>query len=457
MNILLVRPKPPKNSIGLHSFMICEPLELEYLSAYLSGMGHHIDILDMIVEKKPFEYYVRKFNPDIVGFTGYITHVAVVKSYAQTVKRVKESCITVVGGVHAEVAAGDFEDEAIDFILKANGLKTFREIVENIDRNKAVNRECIAGVWNGPGKPYAIDTQFDYPYPDREKTAGYRNKYNYIFHSRCALLKTSFGCAYNCEFCFCVQITRSKYFERDLEDVIQEIRTIREENIFIVDDNFLFRKERVLQFCSLLQEYGIRKNFILFGRADFIANNEDVIKVFGGLGLKAVFVGIESFKEKDLSDYNKKTNVEINEKAIRILEKHDIECYSGIIVSMDWKDEDFDNLARWLNRFKRPMVNIQPITPMPGTPLYKKLENEICVSREDYELWDMAHLVLRTTAISPGRFYCNIMKTYYKTSAGFGAHRYILSRYGPRVYLRNLKGSLYITWQYLKLILGNHK
>ena len=30
MNILLVKPRPHKDSINLQSFMLCEPLELEY-------------------------------------------------------------------------------------------------------------------------------------------------------------------------------------------------------------------------------------------------------------------------------------------------------------------------------------------------------------------------------------------------------------------------------------------
>ena len=62
-----------------------------------------------------------------------------------------------------------------------------------------------------------------------------------------------FGCAYNCSFCFCVEIARHSYYERELEDVIKEIKTIREKNIFIVDDNFLFNEKRVNRFCDLFE------------------------------------------------------------------------------------------------------------------------------------------------------------------------------------------------------------
>ena len=43
MRVLLVRPAPPKYTIGLKNLMICEPLELEYVAAGLRG--HQIDSL----------------------------------------------------------------------------------------------------------------------------------------------------------------------------------------------------------------------------------------------------------------------------------------------------------------------------------------------------------------------------------------------------------------------------
>jgi len=453
MNILLVRPKPHKDSINLQSFMICEPLELEYISSYIESFGHNVEIIDMLLEKKPLSSFIQKHRPDIVGFTAYLPHVQIIKDYSKSVKEVDSTICTIVGGIHAEVVPQDFEDSNIDYIIKANGLKTFKEIIDSIQRKN--EKEEIAGVWRNLDKVYTIDTEFKYPFPDREKTAQYRNKYNYIYHEKCATIKTSFGCPYKCEFCFCVQITQSKYFERDIKNVIEEIKTIKEKNVFIVDDNFLVSVNRIKEFCSLLDENKISKNFIMFGRADFIVNNEEVIELLKAHGLKAIFVGIESFKEEDLNNFNKRTTVDMNVRAVRILEKLGLECYSGIIVGIDWEKRDFDNLIKFLNIFEMPMLNIQPISPMPGTPTYNKYQNQIVVPREKYELWDMAHLLIEPSKMSRGKFYYNILRTYYMTALGLKAHIYIIKRYGLKIYWRTFKGSLYITWQYLKLIIKN--
>lgn len=52
LRILLIRPKPPKETIGLQHVMICEPLELEYLAGNVDKRAVSVKIIDMILEKK---------------------------------------------------------------------------------------------------------------------------------------------------------------------------------------------------------------------------------------------------------------------------------------------------------------------------------------------------------------------------------------------------------------------
>ena len=109
MKVLLFRPRPDKETIGLQNVMICEPLELEYISANIEAAGHECRIIDMIIEKKSVRYFVEEFHPDVVGITGYISHVNIMKSYAREVKLCDSRIKTIIGGVHAEVNPQDFE------------------------------------------------------------------------------------------------------------------------------------------------------------------------------------------------------------------------------------------------------------------------------------------------------------------------------------------------------------
>ncbi|MDR1396562.1 MAG: radical SAM protein [Desulfarculales bacterium] len=463
MNILLIRPKPHRESINLHSMMVCEPLELEYVAAQVEALGHHADIIDLILEKKEMEYFLGQKKYDAVGFTAYLTHVGIVKQLSARAHAFNPQLVTMAGGVHAEVNPEDFADDDIDIIIQGNGLASMEPLLARLQqanlgglnqRAQALEaiRSGIPGIWQrGKARP-PVAPEFPFPFPDRGKTRKYRKKYSYSYLSFCASIKTSFGCPYDCNFCFCTCITQKKYFERDLREVIAEIKTIEEPNLYIVDDNFLLRRERVLEFVRLMRQEGIKKNFIAFGRADFVAENPEVMQELRDTGMHAVFVGIESFSDKDLNNMAKQSSADVNVRAIEIIESLGMNCYAGLIAMPDWESKDFDNLIKFLKRFKRPLINLQPLTPLPGTASYEQYRDQLAVPRQRHEIWDIAHLIIKPRHMTAADFYKNILRVYYRTSAGLGTHLYILRKYGLKAYLRTLRGVITITGQYLNMI-----
>ena len=449
MKILLVRVRPHPASINLQSFMICEPLELEYAYAALEKNGHEVSLADMIIDKRKFSKVLAEKDYDLVCFTGYITHVGEIKRHAAIVKKLRKDCKTLAAGVHAEVVPEDFVDPNIDVVIFANAIDTLVNIANGADPKSE------AGVYaSGKVKP-AITHREDEITPNRECTAQYRSKYNYIFHDACATIKTSFGCPYKCSFCFCTRVC--DYAVRKMDAVMRELESIKEQNVFIVDDDFTASDARVREFCAELDARNIRKHFIAFSRADFVTAHPDTVKLMHEHGFDAFFIGIESFRSGELDRFDKRTTVEQNGEAVRVLENCGMQCYSGLIVGEDWVREDFDTLIKYLNGFDHPLVNIQPITPMPGTPLFESYTREIDVPRSRYELWDMAHVVFVPEKMSKRRYYCNILRAYLKTAANAKQRKFIYERYGKKVYNRVKRGAAHVVLQYIKQILKPSK
>jgi hypothetical protein len=52
VNILLARPKPDSRSVNVQRFMIPEPLELEIVAAHLRNLGHDVDLVDLVLERR---------------------------------------------------------------------------------------------------------------------------------------------------------------------------------------------------------------------------------------------------------------------------------------------------------------------------------------------------------------------------------------------------------------------
>lgn len=441
MKVMLVRPKPHKNSLGLSDLMTCEPIELEYVAALCKSLGHDVVLVDMILEKKSLKELVILENPKVVMFTSYITHVNVIKDYSDIVKEVNKKIITAVGGVHSEVIPEDFKHKNIDYVLGKNGMQNVEILLKAIESKKTPKF-----------KNDKIDKTYKLPMPDRNITAKYRKHYDYAYHVPCALLKTSFGCPYSCKFCFCVEITGHTYFERELAPVMEELKVIEEPNVFIVDDNFLVSRNRIISFCKLLEENNINKKFIIFGRADFIVKNPDMIELLAKHGLDAVFVGIESFKQSDLNDFNKKTDVETSEKASEVLYKYNVDLYAGAIVGPDWDKKDFRNFAKWIRRMHIRYVNLQPLVPLPGTPIYDDYKGRLLLDEKEYEKWDLTHLAIMPTKLSPTSYYYEIIRGYFRTTASLSSLNYIRKKCGMKVAVKCFRGAMKMLWHYIRMM-----
>ena len=449
MKILMVRPKPSSETIGLQHVMIVEPLELEILCA-LKRDNDTVVVIDMILEKRTFESFVIEHQPDVLCVSGYITNVSTMISYCQSARLLSKNITTIVGGVHCEVCPEDFEHKAIDFRVVRNAAVIFTDLLNHIE----LNSELPKGVFikGDTLKTVQLPTfDFSVPFPDRDSVARYRENYFYIFHDKVVLIKTSFGCPYSCSFCFCRVITDGKYIQRPLSDVLHELERIKEKEIYIVDDDFLVDKKRLQEFISEIRKRNIQKHFLIYGRADFIAQNPDVMQELAAIGLKTVIVGFESFSDKVLDAYNKKTSVEMNKETMKVLQQNKIECFACIIIPPEWDRQDFQNMVRVVKSLGIHFVNLQPLTPLPKTGVSFP-EDQIIIPRSNYEKWDLAHVTVQPLKLSVPEFYKEILKAYSSILYSPKVLWTYLTTYKPMMLFKMLVGSYKVSNQYRKKI-----
>ncbi len=445
MKILMVRPKPSPETIGLQHVMVVEPLELEILCALKRDSDSAV-IVDMILEKRSFESFLIVQSPDLLCLTGYITHVSTIIEYCRTAKKLFPGITTIVGGVHCEICPEDFEDEAVDFRVVRNAAIIFTDLLNYIEQKTKLPEGVFrrSDSLENTALP-AFD--FHVPFPDRKAVAHYRDKYFYIFHEKVALLKTSFGCPYQCSFCFCRIITNGMYYQRPLADVIQEIEQIDETEIYIVDDDFLADRKFLLAFIAEIKKRNIRKHYLVYGRADFIAKNPDVMHEMAEIGLKTVIVGFESFSDKELDKYNKKTSVSMYKDTMEVIHREKIDVFATIIIPPEWDKSDFKNMVKVIKSLGIHYVNLQPLTPLPKTGVSYP-DDQILIAKTDYDKWDLAHISVKPEKLSVPDFYREILKAY---SAVLYQPKVIwkyLTTYRPLMLYKMLEGAFRVSRQY---------
>lgn len=449
MKILFIRPRPSPQTIGLQHVMLVEPLELEVLAA-LVGKDDIPVIVDMVLEKLPLSHFILQERPDVFCVTGYITNVPEMKSYCRKAKKLLPHVVTIAGGVHCEVCPQDLEDEYIDFRIVRNAVSAFPRLLQHLKGEGDLPREALQ--YQQDYLPEALPTfDFSFPLPNRSLTKRYRHRYFYIFHDKVALLKTSFGCPYSCTFCFCRSITRDHYFERALPEVIHELSLIQERNIYIVDDDFLYSPARVQSFIEAHRAAGLDKQYLLYGRADFIAGNPDLMREFAAIGLKTVIVGFESFSDEELDQYHKGISAKTNATAMQVLNSYNIDCFATIIVSPDWGKADFEHCKRYLLKLGIHYVNLQPLTPLPGTEMTAP-RTDLLFPYSDYHKWDLAHIAIQPSQMSVPEFYRAILGLY---KAVLYQPRFVLKylkTYSFPMLFKMLTGVYHVQKQYLKRI-----
>lgn len=448
LKVMLVRPRPHPETIGLQYVMKVEPLELEVLAAVLPDNCMPV-IIDLIMEKGSIESFIKREQPDIMCVTGYITNIPEMIEYCKIAKKVDAQIVTICGGVHCEVCPGDLNSPYVDFRVVRDVIPGFRNLINHIS-GMGPKPEGVLAANESTFLPLSAPDLKSYPVlPRRELTQGFRKKYFYIFHHPVALLKTAFGCPYSCNFCFCRKITGGNYIERALDDVMKEIENISEKHIYIVDDNFLFSRDRVAEFIRLLKQGNVQKTFLIYGRADFIAHNPEIIKDFKEVGLKTVIVGLESVFEHELDAYSKNSTVKINQEAMRVLKSNGIDCFATIILSPEWGREEFRECGAKLREMGVSYVNLQPYTPLSGTDSDDS-SVQIIESREDFHKWDLAHITVKPAELSIREYYREIIKLYQFVLFQPKTILTYITTYRVPALLKMLFGSFMVYRQYLR-------
>ncbi len=445
LKILFVRPAADPETIGLQHVMVVEPLELEVLATVVPA-GDRPALADMLLDKRSLRDILASERPDVLCVTGYVTNVADMIGYCRLAKELLPGVATVVGGVHCEVCPDDLDDAAVDFRVVRNAVVVFPALLEHIRGNGPRPPAVFA-----PGEKVDMDAlppyDFTYPIPDRSLTKPYRRDYFYIFHQPVALVKTAFGCPYKCNFCFCRRVTRGAYHTRPLDQVLQELKGIEESDVYIVDDDFLVSRQAVMRFVEGVRREGIHKRYVVYGRADFVARHPDVMREFRDAGLRTVIIGFESFDDAELASFDKGTDAATNEAAMRVVNDLGLDCYATIILSPEWGRPEFARLGRKLRELGIHYVNLQPLTPLPGTGIEVRAD-QLVISRKDYAKWDLAHVSVRPKKLTVGDYYGEIIKAYMQTLYQLRAYPRYLQQ-PPWMIWKMIRGSQRVRKQYL--------
>jgi radical SAM superfamily enzyme YgiQ (UPF0313 family) len=358
-----------------HSFGNNVPISLLYLGAQLVKEGQEVQILLNFVS----DLIVLCLFSD--GYTRCYELINQIRRFSSSVK-------IVLGGpevsANREEVMRIFRNKA-DFLLVGEAEYTLGQLANCLaDQNKS-NLQSIKGIsycdageiFHNPF-PDPIKEIDNLPFPLRSliRPEIWEKWYYRAGLGRpCDVLLTSRGCPFTCRFCYRLA---SQYRDRSSENVFAEIAEIYAHGtraFIIVDDNFTINRSRCVAILDGILKKGWKFAIKCRGRVNSV--DPELLRLMKRAGVRSMTFGIESGSQKMLDAMNKKTTVEQNYEAIRMVHEAGLQCYADLFIGFPGETpETIKETSDFLLRAKPTGINMGWLYPLHGTEVYEQVKQE---------------------------------------------------------------------------------
>jgi radical SAM superfamily enzyme YgiQ (UPF0313 family) len=396
-----------------------------FLLQSLTPPGHEVVLIDgnaQPMDEAGIATYVLGQKIDLVGIGAMTRMIAKAYRMADAVRAV--GVPVVMGGPHVTEMA----DEALgrdggarhaDAVALGEADDTWPRIVEDAARGQLKD---IYAPLDAAGKELKPSLK---PYPVIPWDTIDLHQFNLVPHSanhwlqkigegwgtfRIIPVESGRGCPYGCEFCTVTGFFGDSIRFRTNESVVNELLLLkaraRKERgqiaVFFIDDNFAINLKRTKSLLRDIIAAGAQVNWVAQISANLLRDQElvDLISASGG---KWVFIGMESIDPANLKDVNKGFNKPEEYAAVlERLAQRNVYAITSFIFGMD--NDTVGAAERTLEQVRTwppglPIFGL--LTPLPGTPLLKRLETAGRLTRpkhwQEFIPFAMAHTPLKMT------------------------------------------------------------
>lgn len=380
MNILLVQPWFPEDGSyrsRLSSLVSYAPLTLATLKALIPGeLDAEVDVCDEI--SGDAKRYKKQY--DIVAIT-FQTSVAN-RAY-EIARHFKErGSYIVVGGYHPTYMREEALEHA-DTVIVGAGEYSWPKFLEDFIGKEP---KRIYDMQNVRGE--------DIVPPDRSIIPKRKYlKYPAVIANR--------GCPNRCDFCVISDMWR-KCGVRPIENVIEEIKSLKSKIITFFDPNFFADRSYSIALMKELEKLHISWAGSATVNAAF---DSELMECAKRSGCKGLLVGLESLNATTLKNANKGFNDPNQYKeAIAIMQSYGISVNGCFVLGMDGDTEELLlSLPEQVKYLNLNLARFSILTPVPNSPLFRKLDGEGRILTRDWSYYGQHQAVFKPRNMSPER------------------------------------------------------
>jgi len=344
---------------SLNARYVHSNLAIRYLKTYANGVCPEINIKTMEftindhTDNIVRQIYVQK--PDVLGFSCYIWNITQTLEVVEILKKVNKDLLIVLGGPEVSFDAKDLmlNNEYIDFIIKGEGEKPFKEFLTVLKESKdygnvpgLVYRKGTQVIENDTPPPITDFEQIPFPYDEFKSL---KNKIVYYESSR--------GCPFRCQYCLSSTAGNLRFLplKRVKEDLLKLIEH-KPKQVKFVDRTFNCVKSRALDIWKFIMEHdnGVT-NFHFEICADLLDDEMLALLSRARTDLIQFEIGVQSTHKKTLEAIQRKMDLDRLKASVKQLRKNNnIHLHLDLIAGLPYEG---------YNRFKKSFNDVYNLQP----------------------------------------------------------------------------------------------
>ena len=342
------------------------------LLASLFPKTYDVKIINEAIEEVNFDTDI-----DLVGITGLTCIIQRAYSIADQFR--SRGVKVILGGVHPSLLPDEAKEHADSvFIGEAEGM--FEKLIKDFE--------------SGSLKPFYKNREWS---DLRGISLPRRDLLNKRHHPFFKAIETTRGCPNRCEFCSVPIINGKRYRVRPLEEVDQELSTVirkKGEYLFLADDNVTAKEDYASGLFEIFKRHGVK--WMAFTTIK-IALDEKLLKKAQESGCISLFIGFESLLQENLDSVSKHfVNARELSGWIKMIQQHRIGIHGSFIFGFDGDDPTiFKRTVEFVQKNNIELPTFSVLTPFPGTPLQKRMEEEKRIFDRNWSHYDMSHVVFK--------------------------------------------------------------
>ncbi len=375
MNILLVFPRIEhgittyRDKGSWTSILFGYPIiTLPHIAA-ITPKKHYVKIINENYDNIHFDE-----NVDLVGITSYTMTAPRVYEIADEFRRRGKK--VVLGGYHPTALPQEAKKHADSIVLSWTEA-VWPELLKDAERGKLKP-------FYGPNQNFNMA---DIP-PLRRDLIRHNPFLGAIQSTR--------GCSNRCEFCAITSFCKHGVRQRPIKKVVEEIKNMPNKFFIFHDPHLTINRKYAHELFEEIIKHRIRKNWVANGTTNILLKADDeFLSLARKSGCVEWFIGFESVSQAALNNIKKTHNkVEDFKKLVQRLHDHGMTVQGGIIFGFDEDTPDiFDTTLEKIYELEIDVMEINILTPYPGTPLYNRLEKEGRILTKDWSRYNQVDIV----------------------------------------------------------------